>query len=187
MSSRSFSVGGYTRTVDLQVDPFDARVRAFKDDSIEALPDTFENWPKEKIKAAVEGMQRADQKQQDKLTSADNAALFLASHPEFLDTQANGQLFNHELNVMFGECLYTMEHYEAAYESLRKTNFLALNKTEDAKRQKAAAKARAEAEKAKSVEPSEAELYSMSMEDLRRLSDTKSHEQMQRRGEEGGW
>jgi hypothetical protein len=187
MGSRSFSVGGYTRNVNLQEDPFDARVRAFKDDSFDTLEDNPENWPKEKVKAAAEMFQRADQSQQDLIATGLNGDAFIVAHPEVKDTPANGQLFKHELNRMFGDCLHTVDHFEAAYESLRASNFLALNKAEVEKQQKAAAKQRYEAERARSVEPSMDELYSMSLDDLRRLDTVANQERMQRRGEEGGW
>jgi hypothetical protein len=187
MGSRSFSVGNYTRNTDSQEDPFNTRVRAFRDDSVDTLPDTFENWPKERVKEAVEGMLRADQRQQDLIATKDNADVFLAAHPEFLDTTANGQLMNHELKRMFGDCLHTFDQYEAAYESLRASNFLALNKAEVEKQRKAAAKARVEVERARSVEPSLDELWAMPLEDLRRLDAVENQQRMQRRGEEGGW
>lgn len=158
--------GDYMRYVSHPEDPFDARVRAFRDDTVDSLPNKFENWDKEHVREAVEGLMREDQKQQDRITTGQNADAFLAVHPEFLDTQANGELMNHESKRMFGEGAYTVAHYEQAYQSLRSSNFLALNKTEVAKQEKAAAKQHAEAERAR-VSLSEDELYAMDMDELR--------------------
>lgn len=68
---------------------------------------------------------------------------------------------------MFGDCLHTLEHFEAAYQALRRSDFLALNKTEVARQEKAAAKARAEAERSRDVALSEDELWSMDLDELR--------------------
>jgi len=59
-------------------------------------------------------------------------------------------------------CQQARSHHRA-----RSSNFLALNKTEVAKQEKAAAKARAEAERSRNVALSEDELYSMGMDELR--------------------
>jgi hypothetical protein len=87
--------------------------------------------------------------------------------PEYIDSEANGRLMSHQLKTMFGDGLHTLEHFEAAYEPLRSSNFLALNKTAVAKQQKAAAPARAEAERSRNVALGEDELYSMDMDELR--------------------
>jgi hypothetical protein len=168
----SFSVGNYTRTIDTQIDPFDQRVMAIKNDDASNLEDTFENWPAERVKIAAEGFAREDQRQQDIATTKQNADIFLAGHPEVLDTQANGELFNHELSRMFpGVALHPIEHFEQAYASLRASNFLALNKAEVAKQQKAANKQLYDAERAQSVTPSEDALYQMDMQELRMRAD----------------
>ena len=141
------SIGSYTRFTSnpAEQDPFNLRVRAFKDDN---MPDGPENAPKEEVRAWAEAFQREDTIRQNQLQSGLNADAFLAAHPEILDTKANGELFRHELHRMFGEgSLLTVNEYEAAYESLRASNFLALNKAEVAKQQKAADKARYEAQR----------------------------------------
>jgi hypothetical protein len=177
----------YTRYTQAEDDPFNKRIRAFRDDSIDSLPDSFENWPKEKIKEAVEGVIRADQRQQDIAATGQNGTSFVALHEEYLDTPANGQLMNHQLRTLYGETLYTLEHFEAAYQALRASGFLALDKKKVAEQERAAAKARVQAELARSVPKSEDELYSMPLEDLRRLDAIENQKRMQRRGEEGGW
>lgn len=146
MSSRSFSVGSYTRHVAQTVDPFNQRVMAFRNDDASELEDSPENWSGEKVRAAAEMFQREDKRQQDRAMTGQNA---------------------HQLQTMFGDCLHTLEHFEAAYQTLRSSNFLALNATEVKKQERAAAKARAEAERTRSVALSEDELYSMDLDELR--------------------
>src|SRR5467141_1437582 len=108
MGSRSFSVGGYTRNIDTQEDPFNTRVRAFKDDSLSELPSTFENWEAPLIKEAVEGLQRADRQQQAINARVKNAEAWMAGHPEYISQPANNDLMNHELKRMFGEIEWTL-------------------------------------------------------------------------------
>lgn len=188
--NRSFSVGSYTRHVATTVDPFNQRVMAFKNDDASGLEDTPENWSADKVKAAAEMFAREDQKQQNKIASGQNADAFLASHPEFLDTQANGQLMNHQLNTMFGDGLHTLEHFEAAYQSLRASNFLNLDQKIVREQQKEAARARAEQERARIAARAfdEDSAYgSLSMDELRQKADEQLRHDMQRRAEEGGW
>jgi len=70
---------------------------------------------------------------------------------------------------------------------LKESGFLKLDKAELAKQEKDAAKALAEAERAHSVEPSIDDLYSMPLEDLRRLDAVENQKRMERIGNEGGW
>ena len=178
----------YIRYTQTQDDPFTSRVKAILNDDTSNLEDNPENWFAEKVKAAGEMFQREDTIRQNQIQSGLNADAFLAAHPEILDTKANVDLFVHELKRMFGEgSLLTVNEYEAAYASLRASNFLALNKAEVAKQQKAADKARYEAQKAQSVKPTEDEMYSMSMEEIRMRDAIENQQRMQRRGEEGGW
>ena len=48
MSSRSFSVGSYTRNINAQESEFDTRVRAFKDDTIDSMEDKLRIGPRHK-------------------------------------------------------------------------------------------------------------------------------------------
>jgi hypothetical protein len=161
----------------------DAKVTGHVRDKDDANP---ENWSAAQVKAAAEMFQRADQKTQDRIATGENGTGFVANHKEYIDSDANAELMKHELTVMFGDVLWTPQMYEEAYESLRTTKFLALNQTEDAKRQKAIAKQQYEEQRAASVEPSIESLYQMPLEDLRRLDAVENQKRMQRRGEEGG-
>jgi hypothetical protein len=172
------------------VDPFNQRVMAFKNDDASALEDSPENWSAEKVRAAAEMFQREDKRQQDRAVTGQNGTDFVALHPEYVDSDANGQLMNHQLKTMFGDCLHTPEHFEAADQALRSSNFLAHNKAEVAKQEKAAAKARAEEERARRAARAfnEDSAYgSLSMDELRQRADEQLRQQMQRRAEEGGW
>ena len=139
------------------------------------------------MKEAVEGIQRADQARQDAAAERQTGDTFIAGHPEYVDNEANAKLMQHELFNRFGAGRHSLEQFEQAYEALRASNFLALNKVEVAKQQKAAAKQRYEAERARSGTPSEDELYSMDMDSLRRLDAVENQKRMERIGAEGGW
>ena len=168
MSGRSFSVGSYTRHVTEQEDPFTTRVRAFRDDSLDQLEDKFENWEAPQVKEAVEGLQRADNKTQIVNQNMATGDAFAAGHKEYVDNDANALLILNQMDTMFGKGLHPLEHFESAYEYLRtNTNFLKLNQAEVARQQKAADKARYDAQRAQSVTPSEDEMYSMPMEEIR--------------------
>jgi hypothetical protein len=183
----SFSVGNYTRTIDTPVDEFDQRVRAFKDDSLDSMGDKFEFWTAEQVKEAGEGFARADGKRNAINQAAD---AFLEQHPEIKDTKANGEAFNRTLKALFGEdCVPTIEHFETARRVMLANNTLDIDKKKLAEieaQQKAAAKQQAEAERQASVPPSIDELYSMPLEDLRRLDAVENQRRMQEAGERGG-
>jgi hypothetical protein len=179
-------VGNYQRYLPnvAENDPLNRRIQANLDGTQDELPDKFEFWDKERVKEAVAGVMREDQRQKDKIATGQNGDAFIAVHPEYVDSKANSELMRHQLKTQFGECLYTLEHYESAYEALRASNFLALDQKEVAKQNRAEAKARAEAERARSVPPTEQQLYEMPLEDLRRLDAVK---RMQEAGERGNW
>lgn len=181
------SVGGFTRNTLEQEDPFNTRVRAFKDDNLDTLEDNPENWPAEKVKAAAEMFQREDKATQDRVASQQNADAFVAGCPEYIDTKVNGQLLFNQARTMFGDGVIAIPQFQEAYEHLRNnTNFLKLNQAEVEKRLKVDAKARFDAAQ-NPVTPSEQDLYDMPLDDLRRLDAIDAHNRMQRRGEEGGW
>lgn len=177
----------YTRYTQTKDDPFTARVKAFKRDDASELEDSPENWSAEKVKAAAEMFQRQDQKQQNTVANREMADVFIAEHPEYIDSGVNGRLMTHELRRTFGEGAYTLAQYEQAYESLCNSNFLNLDEKIVREQQKEAARARAQAERARSVTPAEQDLYEIPLEDLRRLDAIENQKRMQRIAEEGGW
>lgn len=191
--SRSFSVGPYYSQQDK--DPFDIRIRAKLDGKTLDQNDP-ENWSPEKIRAAGEMFDRNDKNKQDLIQTGRNGDAFVAAHPEVLDSTKNGELFKHEMNRMFGECLHTVEHYEAAYQSLRASNLVQIDKAKDESRRRAADKQRYDAQKEPSIAqipfdkmtPTQLQqLETMPLEELRRLGAVEAQRQMQLRGEEGGW
>jgi hypothetical protein len=182
-------MGSFMRHVpnSAETDPFNKRIRAFKDDTVDQLPDKFENWEAPVVKEALAGIQRADQVQQARLENQKTGDMFIAGHGEYIDSVPNAQLMRHQLVTMFGDRQHSLGEFEQAYAALRESNFLALNKTEVARQQKEAAKQRYESERAKSVEPSEQQLYDMPLEDLRRLDAISNQERIHREGERGSW
>jgi hypothetical protein len=185
--TRSFSVGSYTRSIDAQEDPFTSRVMAIKNDDASGLEDNFENWPKERVREAVDGLQREDKARQDAASDRQTGDTFIAGHPEYVDNEANAKLMQHELFNRFGAGRHSLEQFEQAYEALRASNFLKLNQAEVARQQKAAAKQRYEAQRAPSVEPSIEEIESMSLEEIRMRDAIENQKRMERIGAEGGW
>lgn len=140
----------------------------------------------EQVKQAYEEALRADATRTTKSQSADE---FVALHSEFLDTAKNGQLMNETLRTMFGDCAYTTEHFESAYNVLRVSNSLDIDQAEVVKQQQKAAdakrkvalKGRSDAA-ARAFDPN-VDYESLPLEEIRK----RANEEMQRRGEEGGW
>ena len=191
-SSRAVGVGsyGYAPSITEETE-FDTQVRArlngepVYDDS----SPRFEDWSPEKQRAGYEGAVRADEKRTIKSQSAD---AFIALHSEFLDTEKNGKLMNNMLVNLFGDCSYSVDHFEAAYQALLVTDSLDIDKAEVVKQQqraadaqrKAATKNRQERERLRNLSADELEL--MPLPELRALADRQQREDMQLAGERGG-
>jgi hypothetical protein len=96
---------------------------------------------------------------------------------------------NKMLKNLYGDIAYTTEHFEAAYQSLRVSNALDIDSAEVAKQQQAAATARRKTASKRVTDAAarafnqDADYDNVSLEDLR----ARANEEMQRRGEEGGW
>ena len=150
-------------------------------------PDNVPELTAEQVKLAYEEAARADRDTQDRAANQQTGDAFVAGHPEYVDNQANASLMQHEMNTMFGEGLHTLEHFEMAYASLRKTNFLSLDRTVLAAQAKQSAKQRYATESARIAGPTEEEMYAMPLEDIRIAHAQENQRRMQRRGEEGGW
>jgi hypothetical protein len=127
-------------------DPLNVRVNASLKGTLDALPDTFENWDKEKVKTAAEGFMRADS---GRIAQRANADRFLSLHPEFVDIDSNGQTMNRTLEALHGERLYSVSEFEKAYEVCLANNSLTLDQAEIVKKQQAEANQRAKAERAR--------------------------------------
>ncbi len=146
------------------------------------------------VKAAYEAALAEDQAAKDKVQNQLDGDAFITAHPEIKDTVANAKLFVHEMDRTFGPGRHPIAHFEAAYESLRASNFLALDQKELAKQQKASAKARYDASYATDKERIVANAFdpndgyeTISLEEIRKRADEEVRHQMQRRGEEGGY
>jgi hypothetical protein len=139
----------------------------------------------EQVKQAYEEALRADEKRTIKLQSADE---FVALHPEFIDAGKNGKLMADTLKAMFGDCAYTTEHYEAAYNVLRVSNSLDIDQAEVVKQQQKAADAKRKAltkdrtDVAARAFDSNANYENVSLEELR----ARANEELQLAGERGG-
>ena len=145
----------------------------------------------EEVKVAYQDAVREDQAQKDRLETQKNGDAFIAGHPEFLDTTPNAQLLLNQMNTMFGKGFHPISHFEQAYNYLRtNTDFLALDKTVVASQQKQAAKQRYQAEQERIVETTfdeSADYSTLSLDELKQRANDEIRNQMQRRGEEGGW
>src|SRR5215469_11143824 len=88
------------------LDPFNIRVRAFKDDN---MPDGPENAPAEEVKKWAEHFQSQDKARQELQETIKNADAFIAAHPELVDNEANGKILVNQANTMFGKGFHTIE------------------------------------------------------------------------------
>jgi hypothetical protein len=174
-------------------DQFNIKTRAYMGDP-EAQrmldPNDPDNLTSEQVRAVYEAAVRADKIQQDEATNIENGKAFIAGHPEYIPSEANNQLMNHELKSKFGLREYTLAEYDHCYASLRASNFLKLDKTVVAAQQNQAAKQRyadgraAEAKRLTNL--SEAELLDLPLEEIRRLEAIERQKQLQMAGERGG-
>lgn len=188
MASRSFGTGSFGRgnnVYEQQQSEFDVNARR----SLDGLGPTKPQLTAEQVKQAYEEALQADEKRTAKTQNADE---FVALHSEFLDTAKNGTLMNKMLNSMFGDCAYSVEHYEAAYQALLVTNSLDIDQAEVVKQQqkaidaqrKAATNNRTDAA-ARAFNPN-ANYDDLSLEEIRKRADEETRQQMQRAGERGG-
>jgi hypothetical protein len=147
-------------------DPLNQRINASLNSELDQLEPTFENWSAPQVKEAIAGLQRASAKFNARIETS-NA--FIALHPEFLDTESNGQAMNRTLQVLYGDTTFTPEHFEQAYAVLRANGMLDVDQAVIVQQEQAAADERAKAARERSVGHSMEELYEMDLEDLRRL------------------
>jgi hypothetical protein len=181
---RTSSAGDYTYRVPEQEDPLNARIHASLNNTLDELPDTFENWDKDRVREAVAGLQRADVNHQASLETQKTGNAWTKLHPEYVDSDANAYLMRHQLRSN-GITHARFEDFDLAYQQLRESNLLKLDQTVvNAQEIQAAKVARKKAQKATL---SEEDLYNMPMEDLRRLDSLEAHERMQRVAERGGF
>src|SRR5215469_15468719 len=129
-------------------DPLNVRIQSSLDGTLDQLPDTFENWDKERVKEAVQGLQRADAKLNARRETAD---AFIDAHPEFIDTQENGERMNRTLQSLYGDTTFTPEHFERAYAVLRANNMLDVDQAVIVQQEQAATNERNKAARERSV------------------------------------
>jgi hypothetical protein len=169
-------------------DPLNVKINASLSGILDELPDTFENWPAERIKEAALGFARADSNTIEQRANADK---FIALHPEWIDIKTNGEIMNRTLATLFGDRVYSVSEFEKAYAVCRANNSLTLDKTEIVKQEQAAANQRARAARASRAAEnrvySEDEKENMSLEELRRVENQEIQKRNERIGQEGGW
>ncbi len=115
-----------------------------------------------------------------------DATVWLSLHPEYINNDYNKKLMEHEMGVINP----TIQDLENAYQALRASDLLQLDQAEIVKQEQQAANQRAKGIK-KAGGPlapmhTEDEMYSMSLEDLRKYDQIENQNRMQRQGEEGG-
>jgi hypothetical protein len=98
-------------------DPLNRRVNGALNGTLDELSEEgFEFWPKQKVREAVEGLQRADS---NTIAQRANADAFVDLHPEFLDIDSNGETMNRTLEALYGARVYTVSEFEKAYQVCR--------------------------------------------------------------------
>ncbi len=181
--SRTSSAGNYTRTLDA-ADEVTDRVISVRDGDTEALENNPETASAATIKAFGELFARNDAKL---IALHRNSDTFVTLHKEFLDTKFNGERMNDTLKAMFGDVAYSLEQYEHAYSVLRANNVLEIDQAEVVKQAQAAANQRAKAARAaQKAVPTEEQLYTMDLDELRRLDAVENQQRLQLAGERGG-
>ncbi|MGA9798578.1 MAG: hypothetical protein WBQ68_06195 [Terriglobales bacterium] len=181
------AVGSYLRHIPNPADndEFNQNIRRAHD----GLEPVKPQLTAEQIKAVYEEALAADETRTNNFQMSDE---FVLLHPEFIDNQRNGEIFNATLNAMFGaNRAYTIDQFERVYQVCLANSSLELDAAELSKQEQAAAKERAKAARAKRAAESrvfsEAEKETMSLEELRRLEDREIQKRNQRLGEEGGY
>jgi len=153
-------------------------------------PDVKTRSTAEQVKADYEEALAANQAHLDGLENIKSLDAFAMGHKELCDTKANGELLLNQANTMFGKRAHTVEHFEAAYQYLRtETDFLKIDKTVEAAKQREAAKQHFEAETARTAERAfnpNVDYDSMPLEEIRqRAAETFQDEQAT--GNRGGY
>ncbi len=191
-STRTSGVGGFGYAPPMANETeFDtqARARLNGKPTYDDSSPRFEDWSPAKQRAAYEGMGRTDEV---RTVKGHNAKEFVSLHSEYLDTDDNGTLMAKMLKNLFGDVAYSVEQYEAAYQSLLVSNSLDIDQAEVVKQQQAAAnaqrksaiKSRAEAS-ARAFDPN-IDYVSMSLEEIRARADEESRRQFEAAGARGG-
>jgi hypothetical protein len=185
----SNAVGSYLRHIPNSADndEFNQNIRRAHD----GLGPVKPRSTAEQIKADFEELLAVDQARLDGLENMKSLDAFAMGHKEVSNTIANGRLLLNQANTMFGKRVHTVEHFEAAYQYLRtETDFLKIDKTVEAAKQREAAKQHFEAETARTAErafnPNE-DYSTMSLEEMRQLSDEALQADMQATGNRGGY
>lgn len=125
----------------------------------------LENMPIDDFKTLVKSRERDEQRQADGYKTGIAGDAWLTQHPEFSDTHFNAKLMRQQLaNNGVLEGAATIADYETAYQQLRGSGLLSLNKVAVNKQHQETL--RQEASEALQAEPTEEEMYAMPMAEL---------------------
>lgn len=130
MASRTVGTGSFGNGPNIYQSQSEFDVNARR--TLDGLGPEKPQLTAEQVKQAYELAVREDETRTIKSQSADE---FVTLHPEFLDTAKNGTLMSNMLRNLFGDCAYTVEHFESAYQALLVTDSLDIDKTEVVKQQ----------------------------------------------------
>ena len=168
-----------------ELDPLNQRIVGGMLDDDES--ERFEDWSPEKQRAAYEGMLRTDAKLS---TRRDNADEFLALHPEFVDSESNGEAMKRILDSLYGDVPFTLAMYQKAFEVGCANGNFQLNQAEIKRQEKAAAEERAKSIREKHARQTrvytEDEKNNMSLEELREAENREIRRQFELEGQRGG-
>jgi hypothetical protein len=149
----------------------------------------FEDWSPEKQRAAYEGLVREDAKLGAIKTVADE---FISLHPEMPDIKKNGEAIARNLKLMFGDVVFNLEHFQAAYDVACANGALQLDGEVIAKRarQAEAAKHKAAQDKRffeanRQFNPDE-DYSNLSLDELRQRANAETQRDLERRAVQEG-
>jgi hypothetical protein len=160
--------------VNRQETAFDERLKKVKKGEELAENATWDNAPAEVIRAQFERLVKTDQQRADAAASKQLCDVWVKTKPEFIDHPLNGRQLINQVRTMYGTSTPTLEMLETAYRDLLPTGLLDIDKAELARQ-----KDLSDTQRAKEIKdaggvyvhnhPSEEEMYSMDMEQLRML------------------
>jgi len=149
----------------------------------------FEDWSPEKQRQGYEGLVREDVKTASIKAVADE---FILLHPEMPDHINNGEAIAKNLRLMFGDVVYSVEMFEAAYDVARANGALELDQAEIVKQQQAEAKTKRKAaqdkrnfEAKRQFNPAE-DYSNLSLDEIRQRADAGTQQELESRAYQEG-
>jgi hypothetical protein len=136
---------------------------------------TWDNASPEQIKAQFERLSKTEQQRDDAATSKRELDVWVKTKPEYKDHPSNARQLLNQCKTLFGTLTPSMWQAEEAYQSLAGTGLLDINQEQLARQQeKRDEKQAQDILEAGGVfvygQPTEAEMYEMPLDELRRRS-----------------